>query len=152
MEKKVLEAHAEEFNQDDNKSSFTTTNDDTTASSLHNAHNSQHSFPQIACRNQHDIKHMELVIGRPPNLLYIGSNPTLCKLLRVPSQFCCLELNRECEHKTYAQASDYKWRNKCILIVAEYATNGLFNFILPLRAQVRSTMFLKPIVLLLENK
>jgi len=37
------------------------------------------------------------------------------------------------------------------LVVAEFATNGLFNFILPLRAHVRSNMFLKPIVMLLEN-
>jgi potassium channel subfamily T protein 1 len=94
---------------------------------------------------------LRLIIGRPPNLLYLGSNPTLCKLLKTPSSLCCLELNRECEHKSCIQASDYKWKNRCILIVAEFATNGLFNFILPLRAQVRSTMFLKPIVLLLEN-
>lgn len=92
-----------------------------------------------------------LIVGKPPNPLYIGCNPTLCKLLKVPNHICCLELNRECEHKTNAQASDYKWRNKCILVVAECATNGLFNFILPLRAQVRSVMFLRPIVLLLEN-
>ncbi|CAF1054179.1 unnamed protein product, partial [Brachionus calyciflorus] len=99
-----------------------------------------------------------LTIGRPPNPLYIGCSPTLCKLLKTPNHLCCLELNRECSHKTCVQASDYKWKNKCILVknkcilvVAEYATNGLFNFILPLRAQVRSTMFLKPIVLLLEN-
>lgn len=49
------------------------------------------------------------------------------------------------------KGSDYSWRNKCILIVAEYATNGLFNFFLPLRAQARSNMFIKPIVMLLEN-
>ena len=92
-----------------------------------------------------------LIIGRPPNPLYIGSDPTLCKLLKTPNQLCCLELNKECGHKTYCQASDYRWKNKCILIFAEYATNGLFNFILPLRAQVRSNAFLKPIILLLEN-
>jgi hypothetical protein len=93
-----------------------------------------------------------LIIGRPPNPLYIGTDTTLCKLLKTPNNICCLELNKECEHKKCVQASDYKWKNKCILIIAEYPTNGLFNFILPLRAKVRSNAFLKPIVLLLENK
>jgi hypothetical protein len=96
------------------------------------------------------MSNKSLIVGRPPNPLYIGCNLTLCKLLKQPNPFCCIELNRECEHKQIVQASDYRWKNKCIIVVAEHATNGLFNFILPLRAQVRSNKFLKPIVLLLE--
>lgn len=76
----------------------------------------------------------------------------MCKLLKNITSLCCLELNRECEHKILTHASEYKWRNKPIIIAADNATNGLFNFILPLRAQVRSTMFLRPIVLLLQNR
>ncbi len=93
-----------------------------------------------------------LQIGNPPNPLYIGCTPSLCKILKNPTPLCCLELNKECAHKCYAHASEYKWHNKCIIVATETATNGLFNFILPLRAQVRSTMFLRPIVLLLENR
>ena len=93
-----------------------------------------------------------LIVAKPPNLLYIGCCPPPCKVLKHPRNLCCLELNRECKNKTHSQAFDYQWNNKCIIIAAENANNGLFNFILPLRARVRSTMFLKPIVLLLENR
>jgi len=93
----------------------------------------------------------DLVIGKPLSPFYIGCTPTQCKLLRVNTPLCCLELNRECEHKKNMQAADYKWKNKCILVTAEYANSGLYNFILPLRSKSRSTMFLKPIVLLIEK-
>lgn len=92
-----------------------------------------------------------LIIGRPLSPLYIGTLPPLCKLLRVPTHICCLELNHECEHKKNIQAADYRWKNKCIVVVAENANSGLYNFILPLRAKSRSTMFLKPIVMLVEK-
>jgi hypothetical protein len=39
------------------------------------------------------------MIGKPSNPLYIGFNPTLCKLLKTPNEICCLNLNKECNHK-----------------------------------------------------
>jgi hypothetical protein len=135
----LLEAHAKDF-ADNSSEKFNSINSEN--GSL-NSCTSSH-------RNLNDIRYLDLIIGRPPNPLYIGCNLTMCKLLRTPTPLCCLELNKECEHKSFLQASDYRWRNKCIIVVAEQATNGLFNFILPLRAQVRSNAFLKPIVLLLE--
>jgi hypothetical protein len=82
----------------------------------------------------------------------IGSQRSICKLLRLPKPLCCLELTGDCAHKHHAHASDYKWRNKCIILAAESATSGLINFILPLRSKARSTRYLRPIVLLLDKK
>ncbi len=76
-----------------------------------------------------------------------------CKLLKNPPNICCMNLNITCEHRKYIiKTSDYKWHNKCIIVATEYATNGLFNFLLPLRAKARSTIRMKPIILLLQNK
>jgi potassium channel subfamily T protein 1 len=88
----------------------------------------------------------------------IGCSPTKCKLLKSPEKICCLQLHGSCEHvhskyKDWLETpNEYKWNYKCIILAAEQATNGLFNFILPLRSKARSTARLKPIILLLKNE
>ncbi|KAH0615517.1 hypothetical protein JD844_004876, partial [Phrynosoma platyrhinos] len=79
---------------------------------------------------------IEYVKGYPPNSPYIGSSPTLCHLLPVKAPFCCLRLDKA-----------YGFKNKLIIVSAETAGNGLYNFIVPLRAYYRSRKELNPIVL-----
>ncbi len=94
-----------------------------------------------------------LTVDKPPNPQYIGCFPIKCKLLRQAKEICCLRLDQQCEHRLQLiKTSDYIWHNKCIILAAEHATNGLFNFLLPLRAKARSTNRIKPIILLLSNK
>jgi hypothetical protein len=109
-------------------------------------------FPILQVLKKVQFNFSRLTIGKPPYPLYIGCLPPLCKLFKVPKPICCLELDKTCSHKSHTQAADYQWRNKCVIIAAESARNGLFNFILPLRAKVRSEKQMKPIVLLLEMR
>ncbi|KTF95046.1 hypothetical protein cypCar_00015406 [Cyprinus carpio] len=51
----------------------------------------------------------------------------------------------------YEDARSYGFKNKLIIVSAESAGNGLYNFIVPLRAYYRPRKELNPIVLLLEN-
>ncbi|ELK07361.1 Potassium channel subfamily T member 1 [Pteropus alecto] len=95
---------------------------------------------------------VEYVKGYPPNSPYIGSSPTLCHLLPVKAPFCCLRLDKGCRHNSYEDAKAYGFKNKLIIVSAETAGNGLYNFIVPLRAYYRSRRELNPIVLLLDNK
>ncbi|KAB0394075.1 hypothetical protein E2I00_001779, partial [Balaenoptera physalus] len=92
------------------------------------------------------------VKGYPPNSPYIGSSPTLCHLLPVKAPFCCLRLDKGCKHNSYEDAKAYGFKNKLIIVSAETAGNGLYNFIVPLRAYYRPRRELNPIVLLLDNK
>lgn len=80
---------------------------------------------------------------------YIGVSPTLCFLLKEKKPLCCLVLARVCEHCSYRNARDYQWQNKTIILAADYASNGIYNFIIPLRAHFRSKTSLNPIILLL---
>ncbi|XP_036892280.1 potassium channel subfamily T member 1 isoform X3 [Sturnira hondurensis] len=95
---------------------------------------------------------VEYVKGYPPNSPYIGSSPTLCHLLPVKAPFCCLRLDKGCKHNSFEDAKAYGFKNKLIIVSAETAGNGLYNFIVPLRAYYRSRKELNPIVLLLDNK
>ncbi|XP_054980058.1 potassium channel subfamily T member 1 isoform X1 [Sorex araneus] len=95
---------------------------------------------------------VEYVKGYPPNSPYIGSSPTLCHLLPVRAPFCCLRLDKGCKHNSSEDAKAYGFKNKLIIVSAETAGNGLYNFIVPLRAYYRSRRELNPIVLLLDNK
>ncbi|KAI4547555.1 hypothetical protein MG293_004110 [Ovis ammon polii] len=95
---------------------------------------------------------VEYVKGYPPNSPYIGSSPTLCHLLPVKAPFCCLRLDKGCKHNSYEDAKAYGFKNKLIIVSAETAGNGLYNFIVPLRAYYRPRRELNPIVLLLDNK
>ena len=93
-----------------------------------------------------------IIVDKPPDPLYIGCFPIKCKLLKKPKDICCLRLDQECEHRIHLiKLSDYVWHNKCIIVAAESATNGLFNFLLPLRGTGRLTSRFRPIVLLLQK-
>uniref|UniRef100_A0A8C1M2U4 RCK N-terminal domain-containing protein n=1 Tax=Cyprinus carpio TaxID=7962 RepID=A0A8C1M2U4_CYPCA len=93
----------------------------------------------------------EWVKGYPLNSPYIGSSPALCHLLQEKMPFCCLRLDKACHHMPYEDARSYGFKNKLIIVSAESAGNGLYNFIVPLRAYYRPRKELNPIVLLLEN-
>ncbi|XP_067868337.1 potassium channel subfamily T member 1 isoform X6 [Heterodontus francisci] len=93
----------------------------------------------------------EYVKGYPPNSPYIGSSPTLCHLLPMKASFCCLRLDKGCRHNSFEDAKAYGFKNKLIIVSAETAGNGLYNFIVPLRAYYRPRKELNPIVLLLDN-
>lgn len=56
-----------------------------------------------------------------------------------------------CEHVTFEDAKAYGFKNKLIIVSAETAGNGLYNFVVPLRAYYRPRRELNPIVLLLDN-
>ncbi|CAH1119917.1 unnamed protein product [Phaedon cochleariae] len=93
-----------------------------------------------------------IVKGFPPVSPYIGVSPTLCYLLKEKKPLCCLQLAQICEHCSYRNARDYQWQNKTIILAADYASNGIYNFIIPLRAHFRSKTSLNPIILLLERR
>uniref|UniRef100_A0A671W8Q2 Potassium sodium-activated channel subfamily T member 1 n=1 Tax=Sparus aurata TaxID=8175 RepID=A0A671W8Q2_SPAAU len=93
----------------------------------------------------------EYVKGYPPNSPYIGSSPTLCHLSAEKAPFCCLRLDQGCRHNSFEDAKAYGFKNKLIIVSAETAGNGLYNFIVPLRAYYRPRKELNPIVLLLDN-
>ncbi|KAI4897087.1 hypothetical protein NFI96_004212 [Prochilodus magdalenae] len=93
----------------------------------------------------------ECIKGYPPNSPYIGSSPTLCHLLLQKAPFCCLRLDQACEHVGFEDAKAYGFKNKLIIVSAETAGNGLYNFIVPLRAYYRPRRELNPVVLLLDN-
>lgn len=56
-----------------------------------------------------------------------------------------------CRHNSFEDAKAYGFKNKLIIVSAETAGNGLYNFIVPLRAYYRPRKELNPIVLLLDN-
>ncbi|KAJ9576311.1 hypothetical protein L9F63_006811, partial [Diploptera punctata] len=96
--------------------------------------------------------HHHIVKGFPPVSPYIGVSPTLCYLLKEKKPLCCLQLAQVCEHCSYRNAKEYNWQNKTIILAADYASNGIYNFIIPLRAHFRSKTSLNPIILLLERR
>lgn len=57
-----------------------------------------------------------------------------------------------CEHCSYRNAKEYQWQNKTIILAADNASNGIYNFIIPLRAHFKSKTSLNPIILLLERR
>ncbi|XP_052405190.1 potassium channel subfamily T member 2-like isoform X3 [Carassius gibelio] len=89
--------------------------------------------------------------GYPPDLPYIGSSPILCHLRKEKAHKCCMQLEKTCNHKDSEDVKAYSLKNKLIIVSAEATENGLYNFILPLRASYRSENELCPIVLLLEK-
>ncbi|KAM3926113.1 potassium channel subfamily T member 2-like isoform 2-T2 [Leptodactylus fuscus] len=91
------------------------------------------------------------VKGYPSNTPYIGSSPTLCHLLQQKSPYCCLRLDKSCHHFPFEDARAYGFRSALVIVSAERAGNGLYNFIVPLRAYYRAKKELSPIILLLEN-
>uniref|UniRef100_A0AAV2ITB6 RCK N-terminal domain-containing protein n=1 Tax=Knipowitschia caucasica TaxID=637954 RepID=A0AAV2ITB6_KNICA len=102
-------------------------------------------------KDQGSTEQTQYVKGYPPNSPYIGSSPTLCHLLAAKAPFCCLRLDQGCQHNSFEDAKAYGFKNKLIIVSAETAGNGLYNFIVPLRAYYRPRKELNPIVLLLDN-
>uniref|UniRef100_A0A8C5XGX9 Potassium sodium-activated channel subfamily T member 1 n=1 Tax=Microcebus murinus TaxID=30608 RepID=A0A8C5XGX9_MICMU len=113
---------------------------------------SDQSEDEVTPSEDEGLSVVEYVRGYPPNSPYIGSSPTLCHLLPAKAPFCCLRLDKGCKHNSYEDAKAYGFKNKLIIVSAETAGNGLYNFIVPLRAYYRSRKELNPIVLLLDNK
>ncbi|VVD05171.1 unnamed protein product [Leptidea sinapis] len=98
-----------------------------------------------------NVVKFRIVKGFPPVSPFIGVSPTLCYLLKEKKPLCCLQLAQVCEHCSYRNAKEYEWQNKTIILAADYASNGIYNFIIPLRAHFRSKTSLNPIILLLER-
>ncbi len=61
-------------------------------------------------------------------------------------------MQQACEHCLHKTASEYQWKNPATILAADHASNGLYNFIVPLRAHFRPAHRLCPIVLLLKTK
>ncbi|KAL7980964.1 hypothetical protein Chor_002118 [Crotalus horridus] len=99
---------------------------------------SDQSEDEVTQSDDDGLTIIEYVKGYPPNSPYIGSSPTLCHLLPVKAPFCCLRLDKGCKHNSYEDAKAYGFKNKLIIVSAETAGNGLYNFIVPLRAYYRS--------------
>ncbi|XP_069842084.1 potassium channel subfamily T member 1 isoform X4 [Dendropsophus ebraccatus] len=112
---------------------------------------SDQSEDEMTQSDDEGLPNLEYVKGYPPNSPYIGSSPTLCHLLPSKAAFCCLRLDKGCKHNSFEDAKAYGFKNKLIIVSAETAGNGLYNFIVPLRAYYRSRKELNPIVLLLDN-
>ncbi|XP_073496334.1 potassium channel subfamily T member 1 isoform X5 [Phyllobates terribilis] len=112
---------------------------------------SDQSEDEMTQSDDEGLPSLEYVKGYPPNSPYIGSSPTLCHLLPSKAAFCCLRLDKGCKHNSFEDAKAYGFKNKLIIVSAETAGNGLYNFIVPLRAYYRSRKELNPIVLLLDN-
>ncbi|XP_066945948.1 potassium channel subfamily T member 2 isoform X16 [Macrobrachium rosenbergii] len=93
-----------------------------------------------------------IVKGFPPVSPYIGVSPTLCYLLKEKKPLCCLQLAQVCEHCTYRSAKEYNWQNRAVILAADFASNGIYNFVIPLRAHFRQKTSLNPIILLLERR
>ncbi|ELU15404.1 hypothetical protein CAPTEDRAFT_224554 [Capitella teleta] len=94
----------------------------------------------------------DYVRGFPPTTPYVGTSPTLCHLMKEKRTECCIQLAHACDHCSHTHAKDYHWRNRAIIVAADYASNGLYNFIVPLRSHACPKSSLNPIVLLLEKK
>ncbi|XP_049338000.1 potassium channel subfamily T member 2 [Astyanax mexicanus] len=118
-------------------------------SPLLNGGESDQSEDDVSCWG--DQSNDGYIMGYPPNLPYIGSSQTFCHLLKEKMPYCCLRLEKKCRHNQCEDAKAYSFWNKPIIVSAETAGNGLYNFILPLRASYRPRKELKPIILLLDN-
>ncbi|XP_041360806.1 potassium channel subfamily T member 2-like isoform X2 [Gigantopelta aegis] len=101
-------------------------------------------FPEMAIEG--------FTIGSPPCTLYIGSKRTLCHLHINRRPMCCTEWGKDCEHVTFKNANDERWDNQLVILTAQTANAGIYNFIVPLRSSFHSFNSLSPIILLLEQQ
>ncbi|KAI8127276.1 Potassium channel subfamily T member 1 [Lucilia cuprina] len=92
------------------------------------------------------VNHMRLSHINNSNSNYIPLNESSLK------DFLLCHRLLVCEHCGYRNAKEYQWQNKTIILAADYASNGIYNFIIPLRAHFRSKTSLNPIILLLERR
>ncbi|CAL1527381.1 unnamed protein product [Lymnaea stagnalis] len=98
--------------------------------------------------NEEGDEFPEYVRGFPPVSPYVGTSPTLCHLMKEKRPLCCLQLATQCCHCRHQNAREYNWPNPAIIVAADYASSGLYNFIVPLRSHARPKKSLNPIVLL----
>uniref|UniRef100_T1KQL7 RCK N-terminal domain-containing protein n=1 Tax=Tetranychus urticae TaxID=32264 RepID=T1KQL7_TETUR len=94
----------------------------------------------------------EIVKGFPPVSPYVGVSPTLCYLVKEKKPSCCMVLTADCEHCSHQHAREYNWPTRCIILAADFASNAIYNFIVPLRAHFHSVKSLQPIIILLETE
>ncbi|KAL3891867.1 hypothetical protein ACJMK2_004111 [Sinanodonta woodiana] len=99
-----------------------------------------------------DMGQEEFRTGPPPVTLYVGSKKTTCYLMKDRRPKCCLEWAKNCEHCKYKNANDERWHRNLIILAAEHANNGIYNFIVPLRSEFLGMRTLSPIILLLEEE
>ncbi|XP_060589732.1 potassium channel subfamily T member 2-like isoform X4 [Ruditapes philippinarum] len=94
----------------------------------------------------------EFITGPPPVTLYVGSKRAICHLMKERRPICCLEWGTDCSHCKYKNTNDERWTHQLIILAAEHACNGIYNFIVPLRSQFIGMKSLCPIILLLEEQ
>ncbi|XP_062581347.1 potassium channel subfamily T member 2-like isoform X2 [Saccostrea cucullata] len=98
-----------------------------------------------------DMGQEQMITGPPPVTLYSGNRRTLCHLMGTPRPKCCLKWGEDCEHCTYKNANDDRWKGQLIILAVEHACSGIHNFIVPLRSHFISRNSLSPIILLMED-
>uniref|UniRef100_T1JA22 RCK N-terminal domain-containing protein n=1 Tax=Strigamia maritima TaxID=126957 RepID=T1JA22_STRMM len=98
-----------------------------------------------------EIENCEIIMSYPRVSPFIGASPTLVHIRKHKKRHCCMKLTAVCEHCSFVNAQQYHWPNREIILVAEQATSGIYNFIVPLRAHYLSKASLQPIILLLET-
>ncbi|KAL5013854.1 hypothetical protein ScPMuIL_008124 [Solemya velum] len=98
-----------------------------------------------------DMGQEEFVKGPPPVTLYVGTKRTICHLMKERRPYCCLEWGKSCNHCKYKSASNERWQNQLIIISVEHASNGIYNFIVPLRSEFIGMNSLRPIILLFDE-
>ncbi|CAG5115633.1 unnamed protein product [Candidula unifasciata] len=94
----------------------------------------------------------QLTMGAPPITTCTGVGRASCHIRSAVRDPCCLEWGKSCTHCTYKNANDQRWDNQLIILVAEHASSGMFNFIVPLRSSAIGVNGLSPIILLLEEQ
>ncbi|GFR84571.1 potassium channel subfamily T member 1 [Elysia marginata] len=99
-----------------------------------------------------DMEQDKLTTGPPPVTIYSGSRRTTCHIMTEPRNICCIQWGQDCDHCTYKNARDERWGHQLIILAAEHASTGIFNFIVPLRSSFIGIHGLSPIVMLLEEE
>ncbi|CAG5121404.1 unnamed protein product, partial [Candidula unifasciata] len=91
-----------------------------------------------------DMGQEKLTTGPPPVTIFSGSRRINCHIMSEARQLCCLEWGRNCDHCKYKNAKDERWQHQLIILAAEHATPGIFNFIVPLRSSFIGVNGLSP--------
>uniref|UniRef100_A0A7E4ZRB9 Potassium channel subfamily T member 2 n=1 Tax=Panagrellus redivivus TaxID=6233 RepID=A0A7E4ZRB9_PANRE len=92
----------------------------------------------------------KIVKTYPPISSYIGTSATVCHTMKTKRDYCCLQIDKPCQHDNFNNPGQYGWKNPAIIVAVDKTSSGLYNLILPLRAYYRPVHELQPIILLLE--
>jgi hypothetical protein len=98
-------------------------------------------------------------VGCPAELYppYVCSSTTMCHLLEVKENICCLQLNNNCEHRRlqnlHQQIATKKYNidRRTIILAVPNSNLAIYNFIVPLRSNAIRLNSLNPILLLFET-